>query len=261
MNKQFSLRERILSKEVVLGLFYKFNSQAVVEMVGHAGFDFIIIDTEHANFSSYDVEGLIRAADGVGMSSVVRVREAKPEDVLHALDSGADGVQIPSIRSADQAVEVCATSKYYPQGNRGLSMTQRSGMYSAWPKDKNYFDHSNNNSLVVVHVENKEMADNVEELLKIPQLDVVFIGPGDLSQSLGKPGQMNAPEVVKVIEEVIEKVLAKGKAAGIYCGTPEAIKQYVDLGVTYIAYGSDVTAMAKALKDLKISADNVLKQQ
>jgi 4-hydroxy-2-oxoheptanedioate aldolase len=105
------------------------------------------------------------------------------------------------------------------------------------------------------------MADNVEELLKIPQLDVVFIGPGDLSQSLGKPGQMNAPEVVKVIEEVIEKVLAKGKAAGIYCGTPEAIKQYVDLGVTYIAYGSDVTAMAKALKDLKISADNVLKQQ
>lgn len=259
MNKAYSLRERILNKEVVVGLFYKFNSQAIVEMVGNAGFDFIIIDTEHSNYSHYDVEGLIRAAECSGMSSVIRIREAISEDVLHALDSGADGVQIPSITSVETALDVCKSTKYYPLGNRGLSMTQRAAMYSVWNKEESYYDHSNKNSLVVVHVENKEMADKVDELLEIPQLDVIFVGPGDLSQSMGKPGQMNDPEVVAVIEEIFKKVLAKGKAVGIYCGTSEAIKKYVDLGATYIAYGSDITAMASSLKELKKSADKALK--
>ncbi len=258
MNKKFSLRERILNKEVVVGLFYKFNSQAIVEMVGNTGFDFVIIDTEHSNYSSYDVEGLIRAAECVGMSSIVRIREAISEDVLHALDSGADGVQIPSITSIETAAEVCKSSKYYPEGNRGLSTTQRAAMYTAWNNEVGYIDHSNKNSLVVVHVENIEMAERVEELLEIPQLDVIFVGPSDLSQSMGKPGQMNDPEVVGVIEDIFRKVLAKGKAVGIYCGTPAAVKKYVELGATYIAYGSDVTVMVDALKQHKKSADEVL---
>ncbi|MEL7648520.1 MAG: aldolase/citrate lyase family protein [Sedimentibacter sp.] len=258
MNNAYSVRERILNKEVVIGLFYKFNSQAIVEMVGNAGFDFIIIDTEHSNYSNYDVEGLIRAAECVGMSTVVRVKEAIPEDVLHALDSGADGVQVPSITSIETAKEVCRSSKYYPEGNRGLSTNQRAAMYSGWNKEVPYIQYSNKNSLVVVHVENKEMADKVDELLEIPQIDVIFVGPADLSQSMGKPGQLNDPEVVAVIEEVFRKTLAMGKAVGIYCGTPASLKKYVGLGATYIAYGSDVTTMVGALKELKKSADEAL---
>lgn len=261
MNKAYSLRERILNKEVVIGMFYKFNSQAIVEMVGNAGFDFIIVDTEHSNYSSYDVEGLIRAAECVDMSTVIRIREAISEDVLHALDSGADGVQIPSITSIETAKDVCNSSKYYPEGNRGLSTNQRAAMYSGWNKEVPYIEYSNKNSLVVVHVENKDMADRVDELLEIPQLDVIFVGPSDLSQSMGKPGQVNDSEVVAVIEQVFKKTLAKGKAVGIYCGTPAAIKKYVDLGATYIAYGSDVTAMVGALKDLKKAADEILKNE
>lgn len=260
MNRAYSLRKRILDKEVVVGLFYKFNSQSIVEMVGYAGFDFIIVDTEHSNYSHYDVEGLIRAAEGVGMSSVIRVREAIPEDVLHALDSGADGVQIPSITSIEDAKQVSLSTKYYPEGNRGLSTTQRASMYTMWNREEGYISDANENSLVVLHVENKEMADNVDQLLEIPQLDVVFVGPADLSQSMGKPGQMNDPEVVEVIEGVFKKVLAKGKAVGIYCGTPAAIKKYVALGATYIAYGSDVTAMAGALKELKEAADRAIEK-
>lgn len=259
MNKVFSLRERILNKEVVVGMFYKLNSQAIAEMIGNAGFDFIIVDTEHSNYSSYDVEGVIRAAECVGMSSVIRIREAIPEDVLHALDSGADGVQIPSITSTESAFDVCKSSKYYPEGNRGLSTNQRAAMYSSWNKEVGYIDYSNKNSLVVVHVENIEMAERVDELLEIPQLDVIFVGPSDLSQSMGKPGQMNDPEVIAVIEDVFKKVLKKGKAVGIYCGTPAAIKKYVGLGATYIAYGSDVTIIADGLKELKNSVNKVIK--
>lgn len=251
MNKAYSLREKILNKEVVVGLFFKINNQAVAEMVGLAGFDFIIVDAEHSNFSPSEMEGIIRAADCVGMSSVIRVRDAKPEDVLHAFDSGADGVQIPSIKSIESAVEVCNSTKYFPEGNRGLSLTQRAANYSIWQGKESYYEYSNANSLVVVHVENKHMADNIDALLEVPQIDVVFVGPADLSQSMGKPGQMNDPEVVAVIEGVFQKVLAKGKAVGIYCGNQAAVEKYVGLGATYIAYGADTNVLAQGLKALK----------
>ena len=94
MNNKFSLRERIRNGDVLIGMFAKFNNCSAVEMVGIAGFDFVIFDTEHANFSRTEIENLVRTADSVGMSSVVRVQEAIPEEVLHALDSGADGVQV-----------------------------------------------------------------------------------------------------------------------------------------------------------------------
>ena len=255
MNKSYSIRKRILDKEVVVGLFYKLNSQAVAEMIGHAGFDFIIVDCEHSNYAPAEVETIIRAADCVGMSSVIRLRDASAEDVLHALDSGADGVQIPSIRSVETALEVCKSTKYYPEGNRGLSLTQRAANYSIWRGTESYYEHSNANSLVVVHVENKHMADDIDALLEVPQIDVIFVGPADLSQSMGKPGQLNDPEVLAVIEGIFKKVLAKGKSVGIYCGTKAAVEKYVGLGATYIAYGSDINVMAAGLKDLKASVD------
>jgi len=257
MNKAFSLRERILNGEVVYGLFYKLNSPDVAEMVGNAGFDFIIVDTEHSNFSTYDVSNIIRAADSTGMSTVVRIFAATEEDVLHALDSGADGVQIPSITSVEVARKACTGTKYFPEGTRGLSMTQRSAMYGAWNKEESYFSYSNRNSLVVAHVENKEMAEKVEQLCDIPQIDVLFVGPGDLSQSMGKPGKLDDPEVVAVIEKVFKIALAKGKKVGIYCGNPAAVKKYTAMGATYIAYGSDATAMSSALVNIRKSLAQV----
>lgn len=253
MNRAYSLRQRILNGETVYGLFFKLNSPDVAEMAGNAGFDFIIVDTEHSNFSNYDVANIIRAADSTGMSTVVRVFAATEEDVLHALDSGADGVQIPSITSVDTAQTACAGAKYFPEGTRGLSMTQRAAMYGAWNKEESYYSQANRNSLVVVHVENKEMADAVEQLCEVPQIDVLFVGPGDLSQSIGKPGKLDDPEVVAIVEKVFKTALAKGKKVGIYCGNPAAVKKYTEMGATYIAYGSDATAMSSALGGIRKS--------
>lgn len=257
MNCINPLRRRIKDGEILIGMFGKINSSSVVEMVGMAGFDFIIFDTEHANFSHSEIENLIRAADSVGMSSIVRVEDATAEDVLHALDSGADGVQIPSIDRLDTAVAMCRSSKYYPEGDRGSSMAQRSAMYGMWDKDEKYFGYANKNSTVVVHVENLEMYEKVEELVKIPQLDVVFIGPGDLSQAIGKPGQLDAPELQNMIEHISQVALAAGKAVGIFCGNSAAVKKYTDMGITYIALGSDVSCLGKALKETRKAVDSI----
>jgi len=253
MNKASSFRARIRAGERVFGTFFKLNCMDAAEIIGNAGFDFIIIDTEHGNFSPVDVANIIRAADSVDMSSVVRVRSAADEEVLHALDSGADGVQIPSVTSIEQAKTVCASAKYYPEGTRGLSMTQRSARFGAWNLGQPYTEYANESSLVVVHVENMEMASRIDELCDIPQIDVIFIGPGDLSQSLGVPGKLDDPQLLEIIDTLIRKTLEKGKVAGIFCGNTAAVQKYLNMGVNYILYSSDTTLFYQAIAQARQS--------
>lgn len=257
MNMSKSLRARVLAGERVIGTFFKLNCMDIAEIIGNAGFDFIIIDTEHGNFSAVDVANIIRAAECSDLSSVVRVRSAAEEDVLHALDSGADGVQIPSVTSVEQARISSASAKYFPEGTRGLSLTQRSARFGAWKNKQPYTEYSNENSLVVVHLENAEMATHVEELCAIPQIDVIFIGPGDLSQSLGVPGKLDDPRVCEVIESSIKKILAGGKVAGIFCGNLKDVKKYAEMGVNYILYSADTTLFYRAMLDARKSFDQL----
>ncbi|MBR5641580.1 MAG: 2-dehydro-3-deoxyglucarate aldolase [Firmicutes bacterium] len=262
MNRVNPIRQRIKNKEVLIGTMFKINSPALAELMGYCGFDFIVIDTEHSVFSPVDTENIIRAADVAGMASIVRTRDGSPEEVLHALDSGADGVQIPSLTTIEAAQRACRSAKYYPEGDRGLSATQRGARYCCWDKEESYFSYANRHSLVVAHVENLEMAHKIDELLKIPQLDVIFVGPGDLSQSMGKPGQANDPEVVAEIEKIFKKVLASDKAVGIFCGGLANVEKYIDWGATYIAFGTDTTQISTALKqNVKAAKEFVQKKQ
>lgn len=247
MNNSRNLRQRILSGEQVVGTFFKINSPDVAEIIGAAGFDFIIIDTEHGNFSDSEVANIVRAADGVGLNSIVRVRTPSEEDILHALDSGASGVQIPGLADIETAKKIAASTKYCPDGTRGLSLTVRSARYGIWKEDKPYVEYANEQSLVAVHVENIHMAERIDELCAIPQIDVIFVGPADLSQSMGIPGKLNDPKLKEVVARVFERARAAGKAVGIFCGTPEAVHTYRQMGATYILYSSDTTILYRAL--------------
>ena len=115
---------------------------------------------------------------------------------------------------------------------------------------KSYLETKKESSLCVVQVESMAMAAAVEELCRIPQIDVLFVGPGDLSMSMGKPGKLNDPEVAAVIEDVIRRGLAGGKAMGMLCGNADAVKKYVDLGCTYLAYASDSGMIANAFRQV-----------
>ncbi|MBP2638658.1 MAG: putative 2,4-dihydroxyhept-2-ene,7-dioic acid aldolase [Firmicutes bacterium] len=243
-----SLKERLSNGDVALGAFVKLNCPSIVEMMSLAGFDFIIVDCEHSSFGYPNVEDIIRTADGAGLSSIIRLRGSSEEHILHALDSGAGGVQIPSLSTAQEVEQAVAYTKYYPAGIRGLSFNQRAAQYGMGDKN-NYIKSSNENTIVVVHVENKIMADQVEKLCQIPQVDVLFIGPADLSQSMGKPGATNDPEVVAVIEKVFAIAIQHGKRVGIYVAGQVELEKYLKMGATYIAWKSDVTIFANAAKE------------
>lgn len=243
-----SLKKRIADGETVYGTFFKLNDANLVEMLGLNGFDFIIIDTEHSNYAKTDVENLVRAADYANISAIVRVAANTEEHILHAMDSGACGIQVPGLETVEAAKEAARAAKYYPLGSRGLSTAQRAAKFGNWNGEVPYVQFSNENSLVVAHIENVEMAAHVEELCDIDTIDVLFVGPADLSQSMGMPGKSTDPKVQAVIADIFQRANAKGKAVGIFAGTPEMIEKYKNMGAQYIAYASDAVLINRAFK-------------
>ena len=152
--------------------------------------------------------------------------------------------------SVENAAACAREAVFFPGGTRSPNAALRAGHYGCWSGEKSYLESKRESSLCVVQVESMAMANAVEELCRIPQIDVLFIGPGDLSMSMGKPGRLNDPEVVAVIEDIIRRGLAGGKAMGMLCGNPDAVKKYVELGVTYIAYSSDSGMIANAFRQV-----------
>ena len=244
-----SVKDRLKNHETVFGTFYKLNSPIATEMLGWAGFDFIVVDCEHSPIGYESTENIIRTAENVGLSTIVRVPSAAEEHIFHALDSGAVGVQIPNLTSVEQFRESVSACKYFPAGTRGLSRGTRNAMFGLWNEaEKPYVQAANDKSLVVVHIENKEMAERVEEICQIPEIDVVFVGPADMSQSLGIPGKSKDPRVVEIALRVIETAERYGKAGGIAAGK-DNMDMYIQHGARYIMYSSDAALFAGALKN------------
>ena len=244
-----SVKDRLKNHEMVFGTFYKLNSPIATEMLGWAGFDFIVVDCEHSPIGYESTENIIRTAENVGLSTIVRVPSAAEEHIFHALDSGAVGVQIPNLTSVEQFRESVSACKYFPAGTRGLSRGTRNAMFGLWNEaEKPYVQAANDKSLVVVHIENKEMAERVEEICQIPEIDVVFVGPADMSQSLGIPGKSKDPRVVEIALHVIETAERYGKAGGIAAGK-DNMDMYIQHGARYIMYSSDAALFAGALKN------------
>jgi 4-hydroxy-2-oxoheptanedioate aldolase len=241
------VKEKLARGEAVFGTFLKFGSPGLTELFGLAGFDFLIIDGEHSTFGHSEVEAMIRTCELVGMSSIVRTQDASEASILHALDSGASGVQVPSLRDPEQVREVIFRSKYHPIGGRGWAPGCRAADYAFGSVDE-YVTRANRDTLVSVHVENQQMVDRIEALCAIDHLDVLFIGTGDLSQSLGHPGKADHPDVQAAVDKVIAAGVRHGKHLGAVASSPDQLRGYIRRGVKYIAWQSDLVMYKNALK-------------
>jgi 4-hydroxy-2-oxoheptanedioate aldolase len=179
----------------------------------------------------------------------VRIRKNDGPQIQRALDIGSAGVQVPQIETREQAEAVVRGAKYAPLGMRGLSFYTRAGDYTIHGVE-GYADRLNNEQMIVIHVEGKRGLENLEEIISVPHIDAVFLGPYDLSQSYGIPGQINDPRVVKGMEEAIGKIRDAGKAPGTFAGNTESARRWIGLGMQYVALGCDVGIFADACRDL-----------
>lgn len=242
------IKERMQQGEAVLGTFMKLADPAVVEIFGLAGMDYVILDLEHGPNSFETCQNLIRAAQYRGLAPIIRIYANEPGLVQRALDIGAAGVQVPQINSRDEAVKLIQAAKYAPQGERGVCKYVRAADYSAQdPSD--YFQQANAETLVIAHIEGMEGVRNLDEILTT-DLDVLFIGPYDLSSSLGMPGQVDHPQVVEKIREICSKAAKAGVLIGTFADTVEKAQFYRSLGVRYISISVDVGIITDAAQRL-----------
>lgn len=246
-----NLKKRLQSGETVFGTFIKFPSPQIVEMMGYAGLDFVILDMEHALISFSEAENMMRAAQVSGMDTIIRVPYAGEEHILHGMDAGASGIQVPGLTSAKEAAKVISWGKYYPLGTRGLSFAQRSARFGFIEDKDRYMEEQNEKGLFSIHIENKEMVEDIEKLCQNPHADVMFIGPMDLSQSYGTPGRPDSEDVQNAIKRVMEISGKYGKAVGIFAAGEEAVKKYMQMGMQYIVYGSDQAFCTAGMKEYK----------
>ncbi len=210
-----------------------------VEMLAMAGFDFGVLDIEHGGtVNMSDVYPLILAAENRGMKLLARIPGVNESYIKWLLDLGIGGLQIPHIKTKADAQRAVEYSKFHPLGQRGLCRFVRAAEFSNIPKEE-YIEKANSGSIIILQIEGVEGAKNIEEISSVEGVDVIFVGPYDLSQSMGLTGQIWHPDVVKEISRIIEICKDKNVATGIFTDTPEGIKHWSALGVKYLNYRID----------------------
>ena len=229
-------KRKLEAGEAVYGCFFRQPEPSLAEFVAMQGWDFLVFDGEHGALEARDIEGLARACELHGVTPIARVPTNEPHLFLRFLDAGAHGLHVPWVNTAAAAEKAVVAAKYQPRGERGLAGSRQGG----WGNSESLADfagRANRETMVIIHIETAEAAAAVDEYTRIDDVDVLFIGPTDLSHSLGHPGNPNHPEVMKVMEQVAEVVVASGKTLGIFAGSPAFAADWYDKGARYFTAG------------------------
>lgn len=220
----------------------------LVEIIGmHGGFDAVWLDQEHAGISIGQIEEGARAARGVGLDSFVRMTATDYATVMRALEAGAGGIMAAQVRSAREAEDVVRWSKFYPQGLRGVNGTGVDGRYGTIPMAE-YFRSANAETFVAIQIEHASAVDEVEQIAAIKEVDVLFIGPADLGQSMGIVGDWNHPKLWQAFERVARAAQANGIHWAILPPNPPYARRCVELGCRMLSLGLDTWAVQRGLK-------------
>jgi 4-hydroxy-2-oxoheptanedioate aldolase len=237
------LRER----RQLVGLWSSLSSAAATEILADSGFDWILIDTEHAPNETPMVADQLRAASLGTASSVVRPAWNDPVVIKRLLDVGVQTLLVPYVQSSEEAASAVAATRYPPDGVRGVASVHRANRYGRVP---DYFARADDEMCVLVQLETRAAVDALEAIAAVEGIDDIFIGPSDLAASLGHLGNNGHPEVRGTIEKACRRAQAVGKPIGILAPIESDARAYLDMGFAYVAVGSDVVVLRKGCDGL-----------
>lgn len=247
---KITFKNKLASGSAIIGTFLQIPAAEIPEIFGFENFDFGIVDAEHGTLGVNTSIELLRACDAAGLASIYRVPGVDHHKIGQVLDIGASAVMVPNIQSKEGAEHAVRAAKYYPQGNRGVCPFTRAAAYNGIDQDTDYYNRSNRETAVILQIEGTEGIDSLDKILEVAGIDGIFIGPFDLSQSLGIPGQINHSNVLKAIEDIVKRAGGKHIAVGIFAVSVEQVERYVKTGVRFIAYGTDTLIVQRACRDL-----------
>jgi len=241
-----SFRQRVLAREPLIGTFLVFGSPAVTEVAARAGFDWLLVDLEHGMVTETELVANLHALKGTGVTPLVRVEQGTRLRVGRALDLGAEGVMVPQVSSGDEAREIAGYLRFQPAGRRGVALYTRgmdfgSGGHAAV--------RTRNEEVVgLLQIESGAAVKAADDIAAVEGVDVLFVGPSDLSHALGIPGQIDHPDFQAAIERVGKAAKAHGKAAGVLVWKAEDAAHYAELGYTVFSISSEGSLFERALR-------------
>jgi len=256
LNHLERFRAKVAGGEVCLGTGITFSDPAVAELAGEVGYDFVWIDMEHGPFDLQTALGHVMAVRGTGAAPFVRVRCNDANVIKPVLDLAPAGLIVPNILTAQGAAEAVRACRYPPQGTRGYG--PRRGQRFGAASQPEYLDAVRDEPLIILQIEHADAVERLDEILAVPGIDSICVGPNDLSGSFGKFGQWQDPQVADAIETIASKTNAAGPMLGVSTFyTEENFARWLDLGVSWINLSVDFANLRKASAEVLAAAHGI----
>lgn len=241
------LKEKLLHQKTCIGMFFTVNSTEMVEIAGITGYDFAVIDMEHGPGNTQSILPLLIAAERRGLCPIIRIPEITPSIITQTLDIGAHGLQAPQVGTVQEAAQLTQYSKYYPKGLRGMG-SPRAGDYG-YTRLNTYINDANAETLLIAQCESKEGYEHLEEIAACPDIDILFLGPYDMSQSLGMPGNVHSQAMDDMRRTLIDVCRKHHKIPGTFAQDGKDAKRLKEMGFRYLTIGMDVDHILSKFKE------------
>lgn len=250
-----NLKQKLRRGEATLGSWMSMAHPSIAEILGRAGYEWVVVETEHTAIDNSETLRMLMAIEGAGCLPLVRLAWNDPIQAKAVLDSGAAGVLVPMVNTAADARLAVDSVKYPPLGKRGVGLARAQGYGQGF---KEYVRDANDGTLLIVQIEHIEAVQNLESILDVPGIDGTFIGPYDLSMSMGIPGQLDHPRVQEAKRKVLEATLRRGLVAGIHLVHPTTaagdLRRCIADGYRFIALGTDILFLGDSARSLAAEA-------
>lgn len=243
------LKERLKKGEVIVGTsLLECRSPNIAQLFARAGFDWLFIDSEHSSFTIDTIASLVVSCKAADISSIFRVPS---KDCLHwitrYLDSGVQGILVPHVETKKNVTRIIEAAKYYPLGKRGMALELAHSGFQIFGRASEIMESANQETLIGIQIESMGAVEKIDELLSIKGIDFAFIGPWDLSQSAGIPGEVENPKLIKIVRRTVEACRSHGVVSGIAVGSDiNMAKMWIEEGVKMILISSDIRLIVEA---------------
>jgi len=242
------LLEKIKNKETVYGTWSMTGSTTVVEVLASTGLDYIILDMEHASMSFETIENQVRVCENSGVQAIVRLSTSDEQLILRALETGCRGIMVPHVTTVSDAKRIAKACKYAPEGKRGLSPYTRNHNFTHENLVESLHEE-NKNTFVGILVEGKEGISNLEEIVNVDGIDLIYTGIYDISQSIGLAGELNHPKVLELQKKCVNIIESGNAISGSFAKDIEYVSILKENGFKFIAFSADGYMLKKTYED------------
>ena len=233
------LKSRLSKGDLTIGSWITLGHPSIAEIMASAGFDWLVLDMEHSVLELSEIQTLIQVLDGKQCPSIVRLTSNHPDQIKRVMDAGATGIMVPMVKSAEDARAAVQSVYYPPRGQRGVGLARAQGYGSSFQKYRSWLEE---NAVIVAMIEHVDAVNSIDEILAVDGIDAYIIGPYDLSGSMGRPGDLDHPDVQSAIARVLEAGHRSGKPGGIQVIEPnqDELQRRITAGFNFLGYGLDI---------------------